>query len=140
MRGWQAMLCYAVQVRNVALTCTADLLKAPQAHHEALATPGFASHLLQALRVSTGCFHSRGCAASKLAPCLAESRASQQMDLRLLLSLRRRARGGRGWMTGRRRRRRRPGAPRSWPATPRRTPPSSTRGWPSRSPPRRRAW
>ena len=40
-----------MQVRNIALTCTADLLKATQAHHEALATPGFASHLLQALRV-----------------------------------------------------------------------------------------
>jgi hypothetical protein len=44
-----------VQVRNIALTCTADLLKASQAHHEALGTPGFAPHLLQALRVGIGC-------------------------------------------------------------------------------------
>jgi hypothetical protein len=51
MYRWHSRLCGAVQVRNIALTCTADLLKATQAHHEALATPGFASHLLQALRV-----------------------------------------------------------------------------------------
>lgn len=61
------ILCHAVQVRNVALTCTADLLKAPQAHHEALATPGFASHLLQALRVSVGRLQPQSCVASSCA-------------------------------------------------------------------------
>lgn len=39
------------QVRNIALTCTADLMKAPQAHRVAFASPDFASHLLAALKV-----------------------------------------------------------------------------------------
>lgn len=40
-----------MQVRNIALTCTADLMKAPKAHAAALASPKLTAHLLAALKV-----------------------------------------------------------------------------------------
>ncbi len=39
------------QVRNIALTCTADLLKDPSAHATALASRRFTAGLLAALKV-----------------------------------------------------------------------------------------